>query len=178
MNGKQEEFLLYLQDNEWQFEYTDNDRHIARAVVFDSDGYFYFVRVQRDDDFGKATLIETSGGGVEKGEDLRTAIIREIKEELGASVEIICKIGVVDDYYNLIHRHNINNYYLCRAISFGDRQLTKDEEESFHLSTLKLTYEEAMEEYKIRSKTKLGRLIAAREIPILEHAKKILDNLG
>ena len=62
---------------------------------------------------GKVTLIETSGGGVEKGEDLLVAIERELKEELGAKVEILCKIGVVSDYYNLIHRHNINNYYLC-----------------------------------------------------------------
>ncbi|WP_026499179.1 NUDIX hydrolase [Butyrivibrio sp. WCD2001] len=48
-------------------------------------------------------------------------------EELGAEVEVICKIGVVSDYYNLIHRHNINNYYLCRVKSFGDKHLTQDE---------------------------------------------------
>ena len=40
---------------------------------------------------------------------------RELKEELGADVEVVCKIGVVSDYYNLIHRHNINNYFLCRV---------------------------------------------------------------
>ena len=100
---------------------------------------FYFVRAERDDDFGKVTLIETSGGGVEIGEDLQTAIQRELKEELGISVEIICKIGVVSDYYNLIHRHNINNYFLCKVKSFGEKNLTQDEIESFHLSTLKLT---------------------------------------
>ena len=67
------------------------------------------MRANRDDDFGKATLIETAGGGVEAGEDLDTAIRRELKEELGADVEILCKIGVVSDYYNLINRHNVNN---------------------------------------------------------------------
>ena len=46
----------------------------ARAIVFDDAGYFYFVRAERDDDFGRATLIETSGGGVEAGEDLDSAI--------------------------------------------------------------------------------------------------------
>ncbi len=166
---------LSLTDNEWEFTHTTHDREIVRAVVFDDDGYFYFVRAKRDDDFGKATLIETSGGGVEKGEDLEDALIRELKEELGAKAEIICKIGVVDDYYNLIHRHNINNYYLCKATSFGEKSLTQDEIEEFHLSTLKLTFDEAVEEYERLRCTKVGRLIANRELPVLKHAKIILN---
>ena len=55
---------------------------IARAICFDDAGFFYFVRAERDDDFGKATLIETSGGGALAGEDLQSAIKRELKEEL------------------------------------------------------------------------------------------------
>lgn len=172
-----EEIRLSLTDNEWEFTFTDHDRDIVRAVVFDDDGYFYFVRAERDDDFGKATLIETSGGGVEKGENLEKALIRELKEELGAQAKIICKIGVVDDYYNLIHRHNINNYYLCKVTSFGEKNLTQDEIEEFHLSTLKLTFDEAIKEYEKLSCTKVGRLIANRELPILKHAKVIMEKL-
>lgn len=177
MTLNHKEIRIELNDNEWDFTYTDHDRQIARAVVFDDEGYLYFVRARRDDDFGKATLIETSGGGVENGEDLHSAILRELREELGINAEILCKIGVVDDYYNLIHRHNINNYFLCRATSFGDKSLTQDEIECFHLSTLKLTYDEAKEEYKKCAQTKIGRLVANRELPILEQAKTILDNL-
>ena len=132
------ELKINLQDTEWKYDYIDHDRNIARAIVYDENGYFYFVRAKRDDDFGKATLIETAGGGVEEGEDLIAAIKRELKEELGAEVEVVCKIGVVSDYYNLIHRHNINNYFLCRVNSFGDKNLTEDEINCFHLSTLKL----------------------------------------
>lgn len=108
------EINIDLQDTEWELDYIDHDRNIARAIVYDESGQFYFVRAQRDDDFGKATLIETAGGGVEDGEDLLTAIRRELKEELGVTVTIICKIGVVSDYYNLIHRHNINNYFFVK----------------------------------------------------------------
>ena len=168
-----DELMIELKDLEWPLEYTDHDRRIVRAIVFDDAGNFYFVRAERDDDFGKATLIETAGGGVEADEDPYSAIKRELKEELGAEVEIICKIGVVSDYYNLIHRHNLNNYYLCRAISFGDKNLTKDETDDFHLSTLKLTYNEAVAEYEKRRKTKLGRLIANRELPVLKKAREI-----
>ena len=172
-----EEWILNLKDNEWPFTTIDHDRMIVRAVIIDNDGYYYFARINRNDMFGKATLIETSGGGVEVGKNLETAIKRELKEELGASVDIICKIGIVSDYYNLIHRHNINNYYLCEVISFDDKHLTKQEIEDFHLSTLKLKYEEALEEYQRCSNTPLGRLIANREVPVLKRANEIIEKL-
>ena len=168
------EIRIELQDEEWPFEYTDHDRRIARAIVVDDSGNFYFVRAVRDDEFGAATLIETSGGGVEPGEALEAAIQRELREELGAEVEVLCRIGVVSDYYNLIHRHNINHYFLCRVRSFGDRHLTEDEREQYPLSTLKLTFDEAVAEYGRRACTPLGRLIANRELPILKRAGMLL----
>ena len=171
-----QQLKLELNDTQWPFTYTDHDRQIVRAIVIDDAGWFYFVRAVRDDDFGKATLIETSGGGVEPGEDLRDAIHRELREELGAEVEILCKLGVVSDYYNLIHRHNINHYFLCRAVSFGNRHLTEQEIEDYHLSTLKLRYEAAIREYELRSDSKLGRLIANRELPMLMKAREIIGD--
>lgn len=173
-----DELKLELKDTEWPFEYTDHDRQVVRAMVFDDEGYMYFAAADRDDEFGKSVLIETSGGGVEKGEDLEEALIRELREELGAESEIVCRIGTVSDYYNLIHRHNITHYYLCRALSFGERKLTEQEITDFHLTTLKVTYSEAVREYEKRSDSKLGRLLAAREVPVLIRAKKIADSTG
>ncbi|MBR4513721.1 MAG: hypothetical protein IKO61_02405, partial [Lachnospiraceae bacterium] len=86
----------------------------------------------------------------------------ELIKEFGGSE------GVRDD--NLIHRRNLNNYFLCKIVSFGDKHLTRDEIEDFHLSTIKLTYEESLAEYEKRRETKLGRLIANREMPILKKA--------
>ena len=168
------ELHISLVDNEWPFEYTDHDREIVRAIVYDDEGYFYFVHAERDDDFGKCSIIETSGGGVEKGEELISAIRRELREELGTEVEVVCKIGVVEDYYNLIHRHNINNYFLCRVISFGEKNMTDDEINTWHLSTVRLTYDEAVAEYENSKDSRLGRLIANRELPILTRAKEIM----
>ena len=168
---KQEESYLELEDREWPFTYTSHDRQIVRAIVFDDEGWLYFTRASRDDHFRKDTLIETSGGGVEPGEDLLTAIRRELREEL----EVLCPIGLVSDYYNLIHRHNLNHYYLCRALSFGEKHLMPDEVEKFHLSTLRLTCDEAVQEYRRLSCTPIGRLIAKRELPVLQRAKEILE---
>jgi len=164
---------LHLEDTEWEFTYTDHVRDIVRAIVVDDDGFFYFVRADRDDIFGKAIVIETSGGGVEKGEDLESAIKRELREELGAVVDVIRKIGVVEDYYNLIHRQNVNNYYLCKVKSFIDKELTDDERDLYHLTTLKLTYEEALLEYEKCRDSMLGRIIGNREVPILKFVKGI-----
>ena len=167
------ELMLELRDTQWPFTGADHDRLIVRAVVFDDEGYFHFVRAVRDDDFGRAVLIETSGGGVESGESLTDALRRE----LGAEVEILCRIGLVSDYYNLIRRHNLNHYYLCRALSFGASALTPDEIQDFHLAPLRLRYGEAAAEYELRSETRIGKLIAARELPVLRRAGELLCEL-
>lgn len=166
---------LELQDDQWPDTGTDHHRQIVRAIVVDDEGWFYFVRAFRDDDFGRATLIETSGGGVEPGEELETAIRRELREELGAEVEILCTLGLVSDHYNLIRRHNLNHYYLCRVFSFGARHLTEDEKSCFHLSTLRLRFEDAVREYELRACTPIGKLIAARELPVLRLAEQVLE---
>ena len=58
-----------------------------------------------------------------------------------------------------------------------EKNLTQDEIEEFHLSTLKLAFDEAVSEYEKRSSTPLGRLLKNRELPILNHAKTVLDTL-
>ncbi len=170
-----EELYLELKDTEWPLDFISHDRTIARAIVFDDEGMFYFAHITRDDEFGCVSLIETSGGGVKKGEDLHTAVRRELKEELGVHVDILCRIGVVSDYYNLIHRHNINNYFLCRIASFTENDLTEAEREQFHLSSIKLSYDDAISEYRKGVTTKLGRLIANRELPILKRVKELIS---
>ena len=50
-----------------------------------------------------------------------------------------------------------------------------DEIHDFHLSTLRLTFEEAQAEYERLSCTPIGRLIAARELPILRWAGEMLQ---
>lgn len=174
MNSDTPQLHITLTDTQWDLTYIDHDREIVRAIVYDDDKNLYFVRVHRDDDFGKDILIETAGGGVEPLETLENAIHRELKEELGITVDIVCKLGVISDYYNLIHRHNINHYYLCHITSFGTKAMTKKEIEAFQLTTLKLTCDEAESEYRRCSNGKLGKLIASRELPVLQRAKALL----
>lgn len=171
-----QEWNVEYRDQEWEYEYLDHERQIVRAIVFDEEGFFYFVRVHRNDIFGEATLIQTAGGGVEEGEHPEDALMRELKEELGIGAERIAKIGTVRDAYNLIHRRNITQYYLCRAAVFGEKNLTEAERDFFRLSTLRLRFEEAVEEYKRCASAKLGRLLLQRELPVLYRAKELLGS--
>ncbi len=142
---KEKELLISLSDDQWPYEYIDHDRTVARAIVYDEEENFYFIRAHRNDIFGDVTIIETSGGGVESGEDLTATIV------------------------------NINNYFLCKVISFGEKSLTTDEIECFHLSTLKLSYQQAIDEYNNKATSKLGKLLYNREMPILLKAKEIIE---
>lgn len=169
---KELQLALTLEDTQWEKTTITHDRTIARGIVVDDEGFFYFVRVVRDDIFGNGAFIETAGGGVEEGESPEEAIRRELKEELGAKVEILCKIGTVSDYYNQIHRHNINHYFLCRVKHFGETNLTQKEMEEFEISTLKLTYEDAVREYERCAAKPWGVLLANRELPVLEWANQ------
>ena len=56
-------------------------------------------------------------------------------------------------------------------------QRVKDEIEDFHLSTLKLTFDEVISEYEKRKETSIGRLVARRELPVVYRAKEILDEM-
>ena len=67
---------------------------------------------------------------------------------------------------------------MCKIKSFGEKNLTQDEIESFHLSTLKMSYEEAVMEYENRKSTRLGTLVANRELPVLHRAKEIIDGIN
>ena len=171
------ELALTLEDTQWEKTTITHDRHVARAIVVDEEGFFYFVRVCRDDIFGNGAFIETAGGGVEEGESTEEAIHRELKEEMGVRVDVLCKIGLVSDYYNQIHRHNLNHYYLCQIKSLGETEMTPVEQKEFQLSTLKMTIEEAVSEYQKCASKPWGVLLANRELPVLEWARKWLSGV-
>ena len=69
------------------------------AVIFRDEA----VLLQRRDDNGKWGL---PGGGVEPGESVRAAIVREVREETGLAVEPVRLIGVYSDPLN----HQIVTY--------------------------------------------------------------------
>ena len=102
---------LKLKDDQYTYTYIDHARHIARAILINENNEVCLLKLLGDDDFGHRDYVETPGGGINVNETPSQAVIREVKEETGCESEIIDSIGIVEDYYNLIHRKNINYYW-------------------------------------------------------------------
>lgn len=71
-----------------------NRREASRAVVSDSDGKIALLYVGLD------TYHKLPGGGIDPGEDVRTALERELLEEIGCRAEVTGEIGETIEYRN------------------------------------------------------------------------------
>ena len=164
---------LSLQDNEFPFQGFTNLRLTARGIVFDERGLVAVHHIKRNDLFGDQEYFETPGGGVDEGETVEQALLRECREELGEEVEILCPLGIVEDAYNAIQRRNQNHYFLCQKTSQGKAHFVS-EGDSLIQETLYLPLDEAIQKMRSQPKELVSRLVKQRELPILEEACRIL----
>ena len=167
--------LLNLQDNEYPYTYIDHTRIVARAILINDKKQVALNKLHGHDSFGSRNYLETPGGGVKPNETVIEAVHREILEETGYKASIIEEIGVVDDFYNLIHRHNINHYFLMKVESYvGKHQ--EEYEKSMIEALIWMDIDKAIEEFeKMKKVSPVARLVANRELPILKKAKEMMN---
>jgi 8-oxo-dGTP pyrophosphatase MutT (NUDIX family) len=71
-------------------------------------------------------------GGIEEGESLETAAVREVREETGLEAEVVRKLGVVDYWFvwrpDKVRYHKFVHYFLM-AHRGGDMSARDDEAE-------------------------------------------------
>ncbi len=163
-----------LLDKEYPYVGIEESREIVRAMILLPDGKFLFHHLVGDDIFGHRDYFETPGGGIEKGEDIYKALARECKEETGYEIAFLSPIGIVEDYYNLLKRKNINHYYLVKAIGKKSAPHFSSKGDELIKETLAFSLEEAEAEYRKKAVTPIARLLLARELPIIEATKSIL----
>ena len=162
-----------LTDDQYETSIITHSRKIARAILINDENKICLLHVFGDDDFGHRDYYETPGGGVNDDEDIKKAVIREIKEETGFNSIILKEIGIVEDYYNLIHRHNINHYFLLKATSYEKENL-EEYEKTIIESKVWVDIDTAISLYEKMNKDKLEILVKNRELPILLLAKKYI----
>jgi ADP-ribose pyrophosphatase YjhB (NUDIX family) len=87
------------------------------AIIQDGDGR---ILLQQRSDNG---LWGLPGGSVEIGESVRDAIVREVREESGLTVEVIRLVGIYSDPTTQIVRypdgnvvHYISTFFACRIL--------------------------------------------------------------
>ena len=164
---------LKLKDDQYEYTYIDHTRHIARAVLINDKNEVCLLKLLGDDDFGHRDYVETPGGGININEHVLDAVIREVKEETGCDCKLIDNIGIVDDYYNLIHRHNINYYFLLKVTGYGKTSLEEKEKEIIK-EVIWVDFKTAINLYENMNKEKLEILVSRRELPIIKKAYDML----
>lgn len=169
--------LYTLRDDQFEFKGITHDRHAARAIILNEKNEIALLRVYGEDDLGFRDYYETPGGGVKPYESIEQAVIREAEEEIGYKCEIICNIGYVDDYYNIICRHNITHYFLLRTIEKTTKHLEEYETKLID-NVLWFHIDEAIKTFENCPDNKFSILIKRREIPILKIAKEIMKGVN
>lgn len=80
---------------------------VRAAAIFSHDGYVLLHKFEND------AFWALPGGRVEPGEDARTAILREMKEELNESIECTELLYTVENFFNYANKpnHEIGLYF-------------------------------------------------------------------
>ncbi len=167
---------LDLQDNEYPFEGFEIHRLVVRGIVLDESGFVALHRIARDDAFGKQEYYETPGGGVDEGETLEEALMRECGEELGEKVAVLQQIGIVRSAYNLIKTENENHYFICKKIGEGEKHFVS-EGDFLIQETVWVPLEEGIKLLEAQPNCLVSALVKARELPMFREALRVLNSV-
>jgi 8-oxo-dGTP pyrophosphatase MutT (NUDIX family) len=85
-------------------------REAARAVVSDGDGKIALLHV------GLYGFHKLPGGGIDEGEDIPTALERELLEEIGCKAEVTGEVGEIIEYRNKIELVQTSYCFVARQI--------------------------------------------------------------
>jgi len=147
-------------------------RVTVRAVVFDSQGKIALLHSAKG---GYHTI---PGGGIETNESLEEALRREVKEEVGCSINDIRELGVIEEYRNEQGRHQISYGFMVNLD--GDKGESNFDEleiaEGFVCAWI--TLEDAIETFQNDSNhtTHKGKFICLRDLTFLREAQRILKS--
>ena len=147
-------------------------RIAVRALLENNEHKFAFIHIKGHDDFGNRDHLETPGGGVDQGEGLQEALIRELDEELGAQVKIINEVGYIDIEYNLLNRIDRENYFCCKLENLNHKSHLLDYEKTLFDKIIWLSYDELIDMLTNYPEVLVGKMIHKREKIVFEYAKE------
>ena len=141
------------------------ERTAVRAVLTDENGMIALMHTQKNG------FYKLPGGGVEDGEALTDALIRECKEETGCTVEIVREIGSIVEIRKEEQVVQTSTAYLARKIGLqGEPALTEKElEQQFRV--VWVPFDEALKNVgTVIRESSNARYVATRESLILRQS--------
>lgn len=142
-------------------------RKAARAVIFDTQGKIALLYVSKE---GYHKL---PGGGIEKGEDILSALQREIKEEAGCGIETGGEVGCIIEYRDEFKQLQFSYCFLGQVKGVvGETNFDKGEVAA-GFERKWMTFEEAIKTLeKDNPDTYVGKFIRERDLIFLRKAKE------
>lgn len=145
------------------------ERTAVRAVLTDESGMIALMHTKRDG------FYNLPGGGVEEGETLMDALVRECKEETGYNVEILRELGSIVEIRKEERVVQTSTCYLARVNGpQGEPALTQKEFER-QLHVVWAPFDEALEKVSVVvHESSTARCVAARESLILKRSNGMI----
>lgn len=146
------------------------ERSAARGIVFDREGNVALFHATKNH------YHKLPGGGVEEGEDVETALRRELAEEIGCEVEDVRELSVIEEYRNKLRLHQISHCFLAKVSSEkGEPHLEAGEvEEGFVPRWVPLGEAVAILESEGTVEDYQGKFMQKRDLLFLKEAQRVL----
>ncbi|MBM7869531.1 ADP-ribose pyrophosphatase YjhB (NUDIX family) [Clostridium pascui] len=139
-------------------------RKASRAVVFNKQNKIAILNVSNDN------YHKLPGGGIERDEDIITALRRELIEEVGVEVDVLNELGMIIEYRDNFKQLQISYCYLCKVVGeYQETSFTEEEKDNgFILEWVSLNEAISILE-KDNPEKYMGKFIRKRDLEFLKN---------
>ncbi len=143
------------------------EREAARAVVFNKEKQVAMLHAK------VYNYHKLPGGGVEEGEDIHTALAREVLEEIGCSIENVQELGVIEEFRNKQALHQISHCFVADLLGEVGATSLEEGEIAEGFETVWMPLEEAIAamEQELSNDYYDAKFMTPRDLTFLKKAR-------
>ena len=165
---------IYEKDIGYNYENIDiayKLRKASRSIVFNDSQKIALLYVSKNN------YHKLPGGGIEAGEDIETALNREVMEEAGVKINILGEIGTIIEYKNKHKLLQISYCYYSEVKGDISEPSFTDAETNSGFQLRWVALDEAITILENdKPDNYLGKFIQVRDLLFLKRAKCIINN--
>jgi ADP-ribose pyrophosphatase YjhB (NUDIX family) len=144
-------------------------RRAGRAIVFNSENKIAILKAT------KYNFHKLPGGGLEKGENIQTALEREIAEEIGCKIKIEKEVGKIMEIKNEYGQKQTSYCFIAKIMDICETNLTELEVKELGLEIKWEFLEDAIKTFeKDNPKDYTAKFIRKRDLTFLKKASEKL----